>query len=95
MTWDDLRNLNKEEILARLGLQTKSDPLAWLLPALGLFGAGILVGTGLGMMMAPKPGRELRADLANRLENVLGSDTKVHMGDQRSVAVLSSPSSQG
>jgi hypothetical protein len=95
MTWDDLRNLNKEELLARLGLQMKPGPLAWLLPALGLFGAGMLVGTGLGMMMAPKPGRELRADLANRLENALGSDTKGHMGDQHSMAALSTPSSQG
>jgi hypothetical protein len=95
MTWDDLRNLNKEEILARLGLQMTPGPLSWLLPALGLFGAGMLVGTGLGMMMAPKPGRELRADLANRLENALGSDAKGHMGDQRSMAALSTPSSQG
>ena len=33
------------------------------LPTLGMFGAGVAVGTGIGMLTAPKPGSELRASL--------------------------------
>ena len=34
---------------------------------LALFGAGMLLGVGLGLMVAPKPGRDLREDLRQRL----------------------------
>ena len=37
------------------------------LPTLGMFGAGVAVGTGIGMLTAPKPGSELRASLKNWL----------------------------
>ena len=45
----------------------ESDVAVRMLPALALFGAGVLLGVGLGMMLAPKPGRELRDDLRERL----------------------------
>ena len=33
---------------------------------LGTFGIGLLVGAGLGMLLAPKAGRELRDDLRDK-----------------------------
>ena len=42
-------------------------PLRWLSGALGTFGIGMLVGAGIALMLAPKPGRELRGDLRERL----------------------------
>jgi hypothetical protein len=66
MTWDDLKRVSKDEILERLGMAPKPDPFDYLLPALGIFGAGLLLGAGLGLMLAPKPGAELRDDLAER-----------------------------
>jgi len=67
MNLKDLRNLDKDEILGMLGLETKSSTGAWLAGTLGTFGVGLLVGAGIALMLAPKPGRELREDLRERL----------------------------
>jgi gas vesicle protein len=67
MNLKDLKNLDKDEILGLLGLETKSSTGAWLAGALGTFGVGLLVGAGIGLMLAPKPGRELREDIRDRL----------------------------
>jgi gas vesicle protein len=67
MNLKDLKNLDKEDVLGLLGLETKSSTGAWLAGALATFGVGVLVGAGIGLMLAPKPGRELREDLRDRL----------------------------
>ena len=67
MNLKDLRNLDKDDILSVLGLETKSSTTAWLAGTLGTFGIGLLVGAGIGLMLAPKTGRELREDLRERL----------------------------
>lgn len=63
----ELRNIDKDDILAALGLQTKRSGAELLLPVLGLFSAGILVGVGIGMLAAPKSGRELRKGLGKQV----------------------------
>jgi hypothetical protein len=63
-----LKNLDKDELLEYLGLQTKRTAADWIIPSIGLFGIGILVGAGIGLMMAPKSGAELRDDLRARLQ---------------------------
>ena len=67
MNLKDLRNLDKDDLLGVLGLETKTSTGAWLAGALGMFGVGLLVGAGLGLLLAPKPGRELRDDIRERL----------------------------
>lgn len=67
MNLKDVRNMDKDDLLGLLGLETKSSTGAWLASALGTFGVGLLVGAGIGLMLAPKPGRELREDLRDRL----------------------------
>lgn len=66
--WRSLRknlpDIDKDDLLDMVGLETRGDRM---LPSLALFGAGVLLGVGLGMMLAPKPGRELREDLRERL----------------------------
>ena len=52
-----------ERALAAIGLQQRRSASDYLFPALGLFGVGILVGAGLGLLLAPKQGRELRGDI--------------------------------
>jgi hypothetical protein len=64
----NLKNIDRDELLEYLGLQTKRTPTDWILPSIGLFGAGILVGAGIGLLMAPKSGAELREDLRLRLQ---------------------------
>jgi len=67
MNLKDLKNLDKDEILNMLGLETKSSTASWVAGTLGTFGLGLLVGAGIALMLAPKPGRELRGEIRDRL----------------------------
>jgi gas vesicle protein len=66
----DLTDIEKEDILGALGLQTKSSTGAWLLGTLSFFGLGIVVGAGVALMLAPKTGTELRRELGGRIKTV-------------------------
>jgi gas vesicle protein len=66
----DLTDMDKEDILGALGLQSKSSTTSWVLGTLGLFGMGMVIGAGVALMLAPKPGSELRRELEDRLRNV-------------------------
>jgi YtxH-like protein len=68
MNLKDLRNLDKDDVLGLLGLETKSSTGSYLAVTLGTFSVGLLVGAGLGLMFARKSGRELREDLRGRLK---------------------------
>ena len=74
--------MNREDILNSLGLQSIPERSDSILPAMGIFGAGILVGAGLGMLFAPKPGRELREDI-RRNAGDLGENLKNKAEDLR------------
>ncbi|HXU64677.1 MAG TPA: YtxH domain-containing protein [Polyangia bacterium] len=67
MNLKDLKNMDKDDLLGLLGLESKSSTGAWLAGTMGTFGVGLLVGAGIALMLAPKPGRELREDLRDRL----------------------------
>ena len=67
MNLKDLKNLDKDEILGLLGLETKQSTGSWLTGTLTTFGIGMLVGAGVALMIAPKAGRELRGDIRERL----------------------------
>jgi gas vesicle protein len=66
----DLTEFDKDDILAALGLQTKGSTTGWLFGTLGLFGLGMVVGAGVALMLAPKPGSELRRELEGRIKTV-------------------------
>ena len=74
--------MNREDILNSLGLQSIPERSDTVLPAMAIFGAGILVGAGLGLLFAPKPGRELRDDL-RRNAGDLGENLKHKAEDLR------------
>ncbi len=59
-----------ESALAAMGLQPRRSTTDYILPALGLFGVGVLVGAGLGLMFAPKRGVELRGDISRSVRTV-------------------------
>jgi hypothetical protein len=61
-----LKNMDGDDVLETLGLRRRSS-FDWLAPAVTALGVGILVGAGLGLMLAPKSGSDLRDDLRNRL----------------------------
>ena len=70
MNLKELRNFDKDDILEMMGLQTKSLDRRLVAGTLGTFGIGLLVGAGLGMLLAPKAGRELRDDLRDRFRRI-------------------------
>jgi YtxH-like protein len=67
MKLNDIRNFSKDDVLAALGLQTRTSALTSVFGSIGLIGLGMVIGAGAALMMAPKSGRELREDLSTRL----------------------------
>lgn len=59
-----------ERLMERLGLEHKRSTIEVILPAVGIFAAGLTVGALLGVMFAPKRGDELRSDVRHRLEDL-------------------------
>ena len=66
----DLTDIDRNDVLGALGLQTKQTGTSWILGTLGLFGIGMVVGAGVALLLAPKPGSELRRDIENQLKSV-------------------------
>ena len=62
-------DIDTDQILSALGVARKPDPKTTLLEGVALFGLGVLVGAGVALLLAPKSGREVRADLTDRLEH--------------------------
>ncbi len=67
MTTKDITDITTDDVLAALGLQTRRTAGDYLLPALGIFGVGLLVGAGIGLLFAPKPGAEIRHQIGSRI----------------------------
>lgn len=65
-----LSNLSREDILAAIGLQTKRTAADMVVPALGLFGVGMVVGAGLGLLFAPKTGAQTREAIGHGVGDV-------------------------
>jgi hypothetical protein len=63
-----LRNLSADDLLGLIGVQRRRGASSWLWPALGLFGAGLVAGAGVGLLLAPKSGHQLRQSLRTRLQ---------------------------
>src|SRR6185503_8651088 len=61
-----LRDLDKDDLLEYLGLESRRSTAETILPAVAMFGVGLLVGAGIGLMLAPKSGADLRSDLRER-----------------------------
>lgn len=62
-----LPDVDKDDLLELVGLESRRTAGDKVVTSLAIFGAGVLVGVGLGLMLAPKPGRELRSDLKQRI----------------------------
>lgn len=78
MKWQDLRDMDKDDLLGYLGLQSKRTFTSELLGTLGTFGIGLLVGAGVALLLAPKPGRDLRQDIRSKIQRGKGEEGKTH-----------------
>jgi len=75
MNIKDLRNMDKEDLLGIIGLESKQSTGAYLAGKLGTFGLGLLVGAGIALLLAPKPGAELREDIRDKLRRAPGDES--------------------
>jgi hypothetical protein len=67
--WKAMRGaLDRDDLLDRFGLERRT-PAGDFFTGLGLFSVGVLVGAGLGLMFAPKPGDQIRAALNEAWRN--------------------------
>lgn len=64
----DLKKLDRDDVLELIGLETRRTTAETALPALGIFAAGVLVGVGVGLLLADRPGQQLRGDLRQRIQ---------------------------
>jgi hypothetical protein len=70
MRLKDLRDVDRDDVLRFIGLQRRRSAGAFIATGVGFFSAGLLLGAGAALLLAPKPGRELRDDLKERLKKV-------------------------
>jgi hypothetical protein len=80
MKLSDISNLNKEDILAALGLEQKSSMTSEVLATVGIFGLGLLVGAAGALLLAPKSGQDLREDLGQRIRTLRDEQTNAAGG---------------
>jgi len=87
--FDAMSETSKGRVLDALGLESKPATTDFILPALGIFGAGLIVGAIVGLMVAPKPGEELRQDIRTKAgdlshkiqDGTQGIRQRLHRGD--------------
>jgi hypothetical protein len=59
--------LDKDRLLALVGLRTQRPASTRVAQTIGTLSVGLLVGAGLGLLLAAKAGRGLREDVRGRL----------------------------
>lgn len=64
----NFRDMDSRRVLEMVGLERRRSLAERLVPMFALFGAGVAIGVGVGMIAAPRRGRELRQDLKEKLE---------------------------
>jgi hypothetical protein len=62
-----LQDLDRDDVLEKLGLQERRSAVATTFGTLGIFALGCLVGAGIGLAFAPKSGDELRNELGDKV----------------------------
>ena len=65
-----LSDFDRDDVLDAIGLERKHSTVETVVPAMAIFGAGVLVGVGLGLIFAPRAGSEIRGELQSQFKRV-------------------------
>jgi hypothetical protein len=79
-----VRDVEWNDILGVIGLERRPSAFSRALPALGLVAVSAAIGAGAALLLAPSSGEELRARLADGLDDVKKSldDVKGRVNDK-------------
>jgi YtxH-like protein len=80
MNIKDLKNLDKDQILELLGLESEESTPSSILRALGLMGIGAVVGASIALLLAPQTGRELRETVGRHIRTTTDDAVKMARG---------------
>jgi len=61
---------SKEEIASAIGLEARASTTGDIITAFGIFGTGMILGAGLGLLLAPKAGHEIRHEIAEKVGEI-------------------------
>lgn len=64
--FERIGSIQADDVLAQFGLEKRRSNAGRIASTVGLFGTGALVGAGLGLLFAPKTGREMRERIMQR-----------------------------
>jgi len=64
-----LTDWDKDDLLDLVGLETRRTSADSLVPILAAFGVGVVVGVGVGLLIAQKPGSQLRDEMRERISS--------------------------
>ena len=65
-------DFDSDDILEKLGVESRRSSIDKVMPAVAVFAAGVAVGVGIGLILAPKSGSELRGDLQSQFRRAKG-----------------------
>jgi hypothetical protein len=57
----------KDQLTEAIGLRRAPSPMSDVATALAIFASGVLAGGAVALLFAPRPGRQLRRDLRERM----------------------------
>ena len=87
-------DLSTDDVLHALGLRRQATGFAMVLPPLGFFAAGMLLGAGAGLLLAPRSGRETRRQLRTKAQSITRRVESAAQGVAHDVrGALTTPSS--
>ena len=61
---------SKEDIASAIGVEARVSTTGDMLTAFSIFGTGMILGAGLALLFAPKPGHEIRHDIAEKVGEI-------------------------
>ena len=69
LNFDNPINFSRRDVRDALGLAPRFREYAW--PAFGMLSAGLVIGAGTALLLAPKSGKKLRAQISDEVRTRL------------------------
>jgi hypothetical protein len=59
-----------DDVLELIGLARRRSAIGMIAPMIGLLAAGVAIGAGIGLFLAPSSGRQLRRDAEHKMNDL-------------------------